>query len=208
MSTSVKALLKSLKPGDMLIIPTALPVSGEPIVCFSAVLRVGEDGEFYISSPSEHRPQAIANEYNPLHWSDSKGALVDCDDDVPRWYSVDIQLERGGADAVAAEYAAVPRADLLKHKIEDSDMESFIKKDPRYRQISGVVHNGEAGSSLDQLSLTLDLMGVAHTKEQLVGLGCFLQQWHAQRSVRHGLMIAAVQVGGDDVSTGAGESIH
>lgn len=142
------------------------------------VLRVDDQGGLYLSRFSDAHPVPTANApCNPFRWSDDKGTLVDCDGDVPRWYTTDISLERGGAKKAAAEYADVPRAEHLRHKITEADMRAF-QNDPRYQQIMGISNNGEAGNPASQLSLVLDVMGVAHTKEQLVGVA-----WHLLRTV-------------------------
>lgn len=191
MATDPKTLFSSLAAGDMLMVPVKPPLTQKEAMFFVTVLRVDDQGGLYLSRLSDNHPVSVANApCNPFRWSDDKGTLVDCDGDVPRWYSVDISLERGGAKEAAAEYAAVPRAEHLRHELTRADMEAF-ESDPRFRMIAGISQNGEAGNPAHQLSLALDLMGVAHTKEQFVGVA-----WHLLRSTaKSDLQIALISIG-------------
>lgn len=178
MATAPKTLFSSLTAGDMLMVPIRPPLIEKEAMFFVTVLRVDDQGGLYLSRFSDDHPVSTANaRCNPYHWSDDKGVLVDCDGDVPDWYTIDISLERGGAKKAAAEYACVPRAEHLRHKITEADMKAF-ESDPRFRTITGISQNGEAGNPAQQLSLVLDLMGVDHNKEQLVGAA-----WHLLRTV-------------------------
>ena len=194
MATDPKTLFSSLAAGDMLMVPIRPPLidkKEKEKTYFVTVLRVDDQGGLYLARFSDDHPVSAANApCNPFRWSDDKGTLVDCDGDVPRWYTVDISLERGGAKKAAAEYAAVPRAEHLRHQLARADMEAF-ESDPRFRTIAGISANGEVGNPANQLSLVLDLMGVYHTKEQLVGVA-----WHLLRSTaKSDVQIALISIG-------------
>lgn len=200
MATNPKTLFSSLAAGDMLMVPVKPPLVDTETLFFVTVLRVDDLGRVYLSQPSKDRPVSAANALcNPFHWSDDEDTLVDCDGDVPCWYTPDILLERGGAKQAAAQYAAVPRAEHLRHQFTEADWEAF-KSDPRFQMIAGISQNGEAGNPAHQLSLALDLMGVAHTKEQLVGVA-----WHLLRSqAQSGMQIAVISL--DDLVDIASDS--
>ncbi len=194
MTIDPKTLFISLVAGDMLMVPIRPPLidkKEKERTCFVTVLRVDDQGGLYLSRFSDDHPVSVANApCNPFRWSDDKGTLVDCDGDVPRWYTIDIALERGGAKKAALEYATVPRAEHLRHQLTRADMEAF-ENDPRFRTIAGISANGEVGNPANQLSLVLDLMGVAHTKEQLVGVA-----WHLLRTVaKSDVQIALISIG-------------
>ncbi len=191
MATDSKTLFSSLAAGDMLMVPIKPPLIKQEATHFVTVLRVDDQGGLYLSRFSDDHPVSAAQaSCNPFRWSDEKGTLVDCDGDVPRWYTTDISLERGGAKKAAAEYADVPRAEHSRHQLTRADIEAF-ESDPRFRVIAGISQNGEAGNPPNQLSLVLDLMGIAHTKEQLVGVA-----WHLLRSqAKSDLHIALISLG-------------
>lgn len=184
MATDLKTLLTSLTPGDLLMIPITLPESKQSLTAFAAVLRIGDDGELYLGRLSEHHPDPRPDGGNPYRWSDDKGALIDAEGDVPRWYTVNLQLERRGALKAAQTYASVPRLGEARHPITDADFKRFMEKDPRHAVLEGIVVNGEAGSPATQLSLALDVMGVPHNQEQASGLGYFIERLAAQRTIR------------------------
>ncbi len=192
MATEPKPLFASLTPGDLLMVPVTLPQSKAQMTVFTAVLRIGEEGEIYLGRLSEHHPDAHPDGGNPYRWSDDKGALVDKDGDVPRWYSVNIQLERRGALKAAQAYATVPRLGEFRHPFDDDEFKRFMEKDSRHAILDGIVANGEAGSTGIQLSLALDAMGVAHDKEQAVGLSYFIERLVAQVAIRSAMGSAIV----------------
>jgi hypothetical protein len=178
MTTSLKSLFSSLVAGDLLKVYVTPPLIEVATMFNVTVLRVDDEGGLHLSQISHDKPVSVPlTTRNPFHWSDDKGALVDRDGDVPRWYSDNITLDHLGARRAAAEYAAVPRAEHTRHTLQEGDMSALMdsfRNDPRYSKIEGIVNNGEAGSPPDQLSLVLDVMGVDHTQEQLVGLSWFL----------------------------------
>jgi hypothetical protein len=176
MSKTPQELFTGLQPGDLIMAPITLPQPKKQMTVFAAVLRIGEEGEIYLGRLSEHRPDPRPDDNNPYRWSAEKGALVDNDGDVPRWYSVDIQLERRGAHKVAEAYAAVPRQDRFRHPFNDGEFKRFMAQDPRHATLEGIAVNGEAGSVGIQLSLALDAMGVPHDKEQAIGLSYFMER--------------------------------
>lgn len=194
MTTSPKTLFSSLVAGDLLMVPIRPPLVPTETTFFAAVLRVDDKGRLYLSRFSEHHPVSLPNvSCNPFRWSDDKGALVDCDGEVPRWYTVDISVERRGAEKAAAEYDRVPRFEHLRHQFTKADLEGFMK-DPRFALISGIGTNGEAGNPAHQMSLVLDVMGVHCTKEQLVGIA-----WHLFRTqVKSDTQIALISLGADN----------
>jgi hypothetical protein len=200
MATDPKTLFTSLAAGDMLMVPIRSPlIDKKEKTCLVTVLRVDDQGGLYLSRFSDDHPVPTANApYNPYSWSDDSGTLVDCDGDVPRWYTTDITLERGGAKKAAAEYADVPRTEHLRHELTEADMKAF-RSDPRYQMISGISQNGEAGNPANQLSLVLDLMGVAHTKEQLVGVA-----WHLLHTVaKSDVQIALISLDSGSIADAA-----
>ncbi len=184
MAIDPKSLFSSLAAGDLLMVPITLPQSKQSLTVFSAVLRVGDEGELYLGRLSEHHPDARPESCNPYRWSDDKGALVDADGDVPRWYTVNIQLERRGALKVAQTYSTVPRIGEFRHPYNDGEFKRFLEKDPRHAILEGIAVNGEAGSPAIQLSLALDVMGIPHDKEHAIGLGYFIERLAAQRTIR------------------------
>lgn len=190
----------------MLMVPVKLPTSGMETVYYAAVLRVDTEAGLYLSEFSEDQPPSVANATeNPLNWSEEKGTLVDRNGEVPRWYSTNISLERGGAMKAATEYATVPRTEHVRHKLTDADIEAFMSS-LRCPMISGIVANGEVPDKVDQLSLALDVLGVAHTKEQLVGL-----VWHLEFSrANFEVQIALVTLGksSSNDSTEGNQSMH
>ncbi|TXG79571.1 MAG: hypothetical protein E6R14_10765 [Thermomicrobiales bacterium] len=192
MSKTPQELFTGLQIGDLLMVPVTLPKSKEQLTAFAAVLRIGDEGEFYLGRLSEHRPDPRPDSCNPYRWSADKGALIDCDGDVPRWYSVDIQRERHGALKVAQAYTAVPRLDEFRHPFNDGEFKRFMEKDPRHAILEGIAVNGEAGSVGIQLSLALDAMGVAHDKEQAIGLAYFMERLVAHVAVSSALSRAIV----------------
>lgn len=179
MGTTPEQLFTTLEPGDLLMIPMSLPSDkGKRITTFSTVLRVGAEGELYLSYPAEHRATAQADKgHNPFRWDPKMSILVDKDGSVPRWYSIDITLERGGAKKQANRYATVPRLEHMRpeHVFDGSAFEQFIKQDPRCAQLDGIITNGEAGQATWQLALALDLVNVTYTSDQLVALGYFME---------------------------------
>lgn len=187
MAITPQQLFASLQPGDLLMIPMSLPSDkGKQITTFSTVLRVGPEGELYLSYPDERR--ATAQGYprcNPFRWDPKKAILVDKDGDVPSWYSVDIALERGGAKRQADLYATVPRLEQVKpeHVFDTAAFKRFLSENPRCAQLDGIVTNGEAGQATWQLSLALDLMGVQYTKEQLLGLSYFMERFESHNKM-------------------------
>ncbi len=195
MATEPKSLFTSLDLGDLLMVPITLPASKESLTAFAAVLRLGDNGEFYLGRLSEHRPDPRPGDGNPYRWSDDKGALVDKEGDVPRWYTVNIQLERRGALKAAQSYTTVPRLGEARHPVSDDLFKQFMEKDPRHAVLEGIVVNGEAGSPATQLSLALDVMGVPHDEEQAIGLGYFIERLAAQRTIR-----ALIISGGETVA--------
>ncbi len=175
MPTSPKKLFTSLSAGDLLIVPFKPDPSADEATMFQVtVLRVGDQGEVFLSFPSTELPISAPDvRCNPFIWSHKDNVLVDCDGDVPPWYSEEITHERGGAQDAAAEYAAVPREEQLRHHLNQGDVDGF-KNGPLFPAIAGIIRNGEVNYSPDQLSLALDLLGVEHTKQQLVGLSWLL----------------------------------
>lgn len=178
MATKPKDLFTSLAAGDMLEVTTGSPFPNmkEKITLLVAVLRVDNKGGIYLSQCATGQPVSVPDLYSPFRWSDQNDALIDGDGDVPGWYSHaegNISLEPGGAMEAAAEYAKVPRAENVSHKITFEDLEAY-KDDPLWKMISGICQNGEAGNSPNQLSLVLDLMGVNYDRKQLIGLCWFL----------------------------------
>lgn len=206
MAITPRELFTTLKAGDLLMIPISLPSDkGKQTTSFVSVLRVGDDGELYLSYPNKDR--ALPHAYrgcNPFRWDPKKAILVDKDGDVPKWYSVDITLERGGAEKQAAKYATVPRLESMKpeHAFDSAAFEDFLQKDPRCAQLDGIVRNGEAGQATWQLALALDVMGVTYTREQLVGLAYFIEcfESHNKMAAIHVVLAernAAAAVAGD-----------
>lgn len=194
MSKTPQDLFAALQPGDLLMVPVTLPSSKEQRTVFAAVLRTGNEGELYLSALGEDRPDSRPNHYNPHRWSGEKNALVDRDGDVPRWYSVDIQLERRGAAKVAEAYTAIPRLEHFRHPWNDGELKRFLEKDPRATILNGIVANGEAGSVGQQLSFALDVMGVAHDKEQAIGLATFVEHLAARAMLRAAMGGAAIVI--------------
>lgn len=203
MSLTPQELFSNLKTGDLLMIPASLPSDkGRQITLLSAVLRTGDDGALYLSQPDEHR--ALSRAYadlNPFRWDPKKGALVDRDGDVPRWYTVDIALERGGAKESAAKYAAVPRLEHMRpeHVIDDLAFKRFVEKDPLAGQLDGIITNGEAGSPMYQLALALDAMGIGYTRDQAMGLAYFMERFHG----RNRMVATLIAIGDRDAGEAA-----
>lgn len=178
MAILMQELFASLQAGDLLLVPIALPSDGGArIISYVSVLRV-EGEALCLSYPNERFALAQAYRgHNPFRWDPMKDALVDKNGDVPRWYSIHICRERGGAAKHAATYASVPRLEHVKpeHVFDDAAFRDFLKNDPRFAQLDGIVRNGEAGQATWQLALALGIMGVEYTKEQLVGLSGFME---------------------------------
>lgn len=183
MANPMQDLFASLAAGDLLLVPIALPSDGgKQTISFVSVLRV-QDGKLYLSYPDQDQALSIAYQgYNPFLWDDRKNALVDKNGDVPRWYSIHICRERGGAAKQAAAYASVPRYEQVKPELMFSDdaFKRFLRQDPRVAQLDGIVRNGEAGPATWQLALALDVMGVECPQEQLVGLAWFMEMFAAR----------------------------
>lgn len=184
MSTSPKDLFARLEPGDLLQIPVSLPISGKQQMAYSTVLRLGPKRELYLTCPNEDPRTSKACCHNPFHWDDEKGVLVDRDGEVPLWYSDGIHRMVGEGAKVAEAYEKVPRLEHLSFdvKLDDNALDAFVAS-PLFGVISGLVQNGEAGSSETQLSLLLDQLGMPHTAEQLMALVTFLQMYSAKRMV-------------------------
>lgn len=178
MAISMQDLFASLQAGDLLLVPIALPSDGgRQIISYVSVLRV-EGEALHLSYPNTRFALATAYKgHNPFRWDPTKNTLVDKNGDVPRWYSIHICRERGGAATQAAVYASVPRLEQVKpeHKFDDAAFRQFLRQDPRVAQLDGIVRNGEAGQATWQLALALDVMGVEYTQEQLVGLAWFIE---------------------------------
>ena len=75
MSKTPQELFTGLQIGDLLMVPVTLPKSKEQLTAFAAVLRIGDEGEFYLGRLSEHRPDPRPDSCNPYRWSADKGAL-------------------------------------------------------------------------------------------------------------------------------------
>lgn len=197
-----EVLFHSLTAGDELVIPISPPAVHQTIILSAAVLRVDDQGRIYLSKPTDDRPTATAfAACNPFRWSTEKGALVDCDGDVPRWYNTDIMLERGGAKQAAAEYALVPRSEDVSHTLTDADLEAF-KASPKMKLIAGIARNGDVDNPTDQLSLVLDVLGITYTNELLIGL-----DWlrHCTGQTSHLIAVIPISVGTDsDPDSGNG----
>ena len=200
MATDPKTLFLSLAAGDMLMVPVKSPLMAMDETFFVTVLRV-DQGDIFLSKLSDNRPVSVANALcNPFRFSDSKNALIDRDGDVPRWYTIDISLERGGAQKAAAEYAQVPRAEHLRYRLTEAEMNAF-KSDPRFPLIAGIVQNGEAGNQADQMSLVLDLMGIVYTKEALAGVTWHLLRSQAKFDVQIALISLDLGTAGDSAAS-------
>lgn len=174
--TLFSSLVGAILAGDMLIVPIGKPFVEQETAYFATVLRVDSDGWVYLSwfsDDPQHTSTRMAPD-GPFRWSDEQLALVDREGDVPIWYTNNISFELRGAQEAAAKYAAVPRIEQLQHSFTGDDMQGFITSDPRFEVIVGIGTNGEAGNLAEQLSLALNVLDVNHTKEQLVGIACFL----------------------------------
>lgn len=183
-----KDLFSSLAVGDLLMIPGERRETGEMLPALSVVLRFGDGGTIYLSWPTEERPDTQPDPRNPYCWSDDQDALIDCDGEVPPWYSVDIQCEHRGALKEVDSYNAVPRLKHLQHPLGDSELRHFRDHDTRFPILHGITANGEAGPPMHQLELALSVMGVAVDKEQMIGLSCFMKQLMAQSRARTALL--------------------
>jgi hypothetical protein len=193
MSLSMPDLFTNLKAGDLLMIPVELPLSKEKVTAFATVLRVGPEGELYLSCRDEHRATIFADACcNPFRWDPKKGALVDKDGEVPRWYTIDIMLERGGAAREAALYAEVPRLEHMRPELAFTDVEFkrlFLQKDDRRAVVlNGLLRNGEAGGLATQLMLALDVLGVQYSQQQAMGITYFMESLKARRTVHAALI--------------------
>lgn len=186
MSKTPREIFTSLKAGDLLEIPCTRHDNQSTFTMLSAVLRVGPEGELYLSHPAEHRatPKAYTG-YNPFRWDPKKGVLVDKNGELPRWYTIDIRLERAAATDLAHTYSTVPRLEQLRpeHMVDDEKAGRFIRHDPRHDMLEGIVTNGEAGSPACQLALALDVMGIAVDSAQMPGLGYFMERFAASNRV-------------------------
>lgn len=202
MSITPKELFASLQAGDLLMIPIVLPDSRQEIMAFAAVLR-REGDQLYLSKRWEQHASDQADACcNPFHWDNRLGVLVNKEGKMPLWYSVDIQVERGGAPKLAEQYAQVPRVEQCRYEISDHDAMAFLKNSAEVNVLRGIVQNGEAGSPATQLALALDVMGVSYTKEQLVGLGYFAESMVARSRVNSALLIAISEGMAGDVPMG------
>ena len=193
MSLSMQDLFTNLRAGDLLMIPIELPLSKEKVTAFATVLRVGSEGELYLSQRDEHRATVFADGCcNPFHWDPKKGALIDKDGEVPRWYTVDIALERGGATKEASLYAEVPRLEHMspEHAFTDVDFKRrFLDKDDRRAvMLNGILRNGEAGGLATQLMLALDVLGIQYSQQQAMGITYFMESLKARRTVQAALI--------------------
>lgn len=190
--TDPKTLYASLAAGDLLKVPFRPPLTKEGTTFLMTVLRVDDQGGIYLSRFSSDHPASTANaRCNPFRWSDETDTLVDCDGEVPFWYTTKVALEHGGAKEAAAQYAAVPRAEHLRHQISGADSEAF-KDGPNAKVISAINLNGEAGNLLDRTSLVFDVLGIPHTPEQLLGVA-----FHLFLQIQPGLRVTLVPLGLD-----------
>lgn len=209
MSLSMQDLFTNLQAGDLLMIPIELPLSKEKVTAFATVLRVGSEGEFYLSQRDEHRATVWADGCcNPFRWDPKKGVLVDKEGEVPRWYTVDILLERGGAIKEANLYAEVPRLEHMRPELAFTDADFkrlFIQKDDRRAvMLNGILRNGEAGGLATQLMLALDVLGIQYGQQQAMGLTYFMEALKARRTVQAALIKVPEEFFKDD--DGAGQS--
>lgn len=166
-------LFNSLKPGDTLIIPSKLPLSKEPVFLYSAVLRLGDKGELYISCPDQEKPGNEPCCHNPIHWDDKTDSFVDTDGEPMEWSSSDIQVDRGDSLKITQAYEQVPRIESARFKTTKEDIGKFIGS-PDFNIINSIVRNDEAGDLSQRLSLVLDQLGMDHDTQKLAALeSCF-----------------------------------
>lgn len=179
----------SITAGDLLMVPLGPPCIEEEATFHVTVLRIDSQGGIYLSRLSKGNAVSVPNTVcNPFRWSDEKGALVDCDDDVPFWYNTEIVRVRGGAQAAAAQYAAIPRVELVSCQVTEADHGAFMDN-PLAALITGINQNGEAGSLLDRTSLVLDVLGIPHSQGQLLGL-----TYHLFQQIRGSIRVTVVPV--------------
>jgi hypothetical protein len=191
MNPTLKEIIASLKTGDLLVIPFHNPDIVPQDKVFAAVLRTDADG-LYLSmfSPGELAPIPYVPG-NPFRWDDQAGTLVDRNGEAPEWYylGIDIRVEPGGARKVAEEYAVIPRLEHLTDRVTKQDMLLFKSTDPRFARMSGVAINGDVSRPMDQVSLMLDMLGIACTHEQRVG-ACWMLELITRQMYLHAAVIA------------------
>lgn len=199
-------LFKSLQPGDVLSIPVTLPIIKESIIIQSVVLRLGANNELYISEPDRDRCISKPFEHNPFHWDDEKNALVDSESNVPKWYSNEIQVERGADLETVERYNKVPRSSGFFKAPADHLLDEFLKSDlPDI--LYGIVNNGESGTFAEQISLAFDAMGIKYTEEQFIALSIYITI--LKRRMTHcGTITVEIRSGDEEECTQAANTKH
>ena len=164
----------ALRAGDLFEYPgPAVSGDGSVRTWYVAVLRVGKNGEYYLSLPWKgarpiSRPDTLNNPYHVT----AVGDLIDRHGAIPEWFS---RAERQSlaAQALVREYEKVPRIDTAPLGVELEAVDCFMRG-PKYPIILGVVRNGESGSRLDRLLFVLRLLGSdGFTAEQIAGLSVY-----------------------------------
>lgn len=187
-------LFTSLNPGDVLTIPFALNKDDTPEFFFSAVLRLGENGGMYVSSPNLANPTGTPSGHNPIYWDSANSAFVDQEGEVVGWSSTDITVERGEAMDIVEEYEKIPRVEEARLDITEEIARDFLHS-PDCPIIASVVRNNEAGNPSQQLSLILDYLGLEHSIHELAALQYYIEATHIGTAIEQaGLTLIADQM--------------
>jgi hypothetical protein len=166
----VRALVQGLETGDAVYFAITL-ARNVKVAAQSAVLR--REGEleelFVLSFPSGQGFSPVFYARNPFRWDEERGVLVD----GAGYVYTDIRVRKGEARETVRQYEAIPRPGPETLRIDSCRLESFVTHAPASKVAYGIVHNAEARSMGEQLSLMLSYLEMPHEEGQLLGLTAF-----------------------------------
>ena len=172
--------LSSLKPGDTLSIPWITPDHKKELVYKSVVLRLDEEGKYYLSALSTPLPTFLLWGSSPFTWNKEKKVLLDSEGKVPDWYSDRILVSREDSLHIVKMYEEIPRSS--GEFIDPTKLLEEFSTTKLGLILSRLVVSNESGSDLEKLSLALTKIGIDYNEEQLVALFHFMSFWFKDRS--------------------------
>lgn len=160
----IAQLMKSLHVGDVLSIP--MPHLGTTLK--SVILRIDEGG-FYPSWPQEKIFVSCPLVFSPYRWSDEEHAVVDCDNEVPPWYSRDVTVEQNANLVTPAEYERILRKKDVRIHVSNEELKAFYERHSSkflndvqlmYFILRNHVYARESGSDANAAGLLLQAAGI------------------------------------------------
>lgn len=167
------ALFAQLEAGDGLCVTTINDTGATEVIQVSVLRREGDN--LYLAPgrrDGQWGMQPLLQ--GPFAFDEETGFVYDRDGNIAEWLVYDnLQYEKAVALDAAERYAQIPRLEHVTVTLDNAILEEMDTQ--IYHVLAAIIAHGEAGSLDTQLSLTLDMIGLPHTAEQLGALLFFLQ---------------------------------